>query len=667
MNEHRKDSRRNVLFWKRKIPENMSPVVTPASKKEKREQAKASEQAAVEKRLEMLAKWKVEKEKRKELQKTTSKPIFKVTHVPVTVGLPNLETVNREIKGKPFKSKFAPANHKFRPPANIKPIYVFKNANQSELSKTKGKNQSDKELYKHKMVTRSQTRGTLEVKPALHKNDTKVEPTTEKTKAKPNKENTTNDKKKNKINIDTPPPVKPVSNKKLKPKSNEEANISEKTNRNTENIDLPSVQPVSNTKTKPKSVEEANKSEESSENKEIIDLPPPLQPVSNKKAKPKSNKEADKSEESNENKENIDLSLMSPDYPVSHIPSSESDEVQTPKKVEPPTYVSPFVTISRGKNSARKEYKVRKLGQSFSSNTSDSLDYTSPKAGAAYFTWLLDSQIARLKDLCDQWTTYKAATNPPEEAVSMIDVAIGQTNLLITKKFEQFRGLINKCQSDCKEARVTCEDLHGFWDMMHLQIDNLDKRYANLDNLKANNWQEIIPEVKKDIGKKKGRKPKTAKASTALREAIQAARKKKQTEDQITPLNQRSIRLSVVKTDEKTKRISSPGLACKTENQITSLNRSSNRLSIVKTDEQTRRISSPGLTMMKVSQFGKNVETPAKSILKDASVKSNQKSRTKSVLFHDEVIHENKKSDPNNSVTKTPIRRSHRLSKGKLF
>jgi hypothetical protein len=101
--------------------------------------------------------------------------------------------------------------------------------------------------------------------------------------------------------------------------------------------------------------------------------------------------------------------LMSPDFPVeNNETSSESQDVTTPKKQEPPVYVSPFVTMSRGKSSARKEYESRKSRKSFSS-TPNKPDYTSPKAGAAYFTWLLDNQISRLQEVCRQWTTYKVA------------------------------------------------------------------------------------------------------------------------------------------------------------------------------------------------------------------------------------------------------------------
>nr|XP_015840217.1 PREDICTED: disks large-associated protein 5 isoform X1 [Tribolium castaneum] len=587
MNTQRKQSRLDDALVKRRIPENMSPIVTPVPKRNKREERREPADPGVNKRLEMLKKWKTEKEKRKEVQKKTSKPIFKVSHVSVALGLPKLEMVNREIKGKPFKSKFAPPNHKFHPPPNIQPIY-FDNKDPQSSKNTSRDKKTEKES--HKMVTRSQARATS----ALQKNEAKVKTTGKKT---PTKASRMGEKNKTREDSDLTlvPPKQPVTKAKSRAKTEK-----------------------SNT-TKEKNVKHENS---------ICSDAPMKTPVLTK-SEPSSTVQQDKIEETNENKENIDLSLISPDYPVANIQSTESDEVQTPIKVAPPTYISPFVTISRGKNSARKEYVVRKLGQSFSSNI-DTPDYTSPKAGAVYFTWLLDSEISRLKDMCDQWTTYKNEMDPPEEAVSMIDVALGQTNLLITKKFEQFRGLIHKCQSEPEEALVTCEDLHGFWDMMHLQVNNLDKRFANLDNLKANNWQEIIPEVKKDV-KKKSRKPKTVKASSALREAIQAARKKKQ------------------------------------ENPDISLNKSNKRVSVMQSEEKKKRISSPGLLMMKVAQFGKNVETPAKSILKETSVKSNQKSQQKSVLFHDEVSVEIRDTDLHNSGVKTPIRRSERLSKGKLF
>lgn len=101
----------------------------------------------------------------------------------------------------------------------------------------------------------------------------------------------------------------------------------------------------------------------------------------------------------------------------------------------------------------------------------------------------------------------------------MINVAIGQSQLLINKKFEQFRGLIHKCKSRNSEAPVTCEDLHGFWDMVYIQVGNLDKRFENLEKLRANNWEEIVPE-RKTTSKVKPLKKKTAKSNANLRDII---------------------------------------------------------------------------------------------------------------------------------------------------
>lgn len=104
----------------------------------------------------------------------------------------------------------------------------------------------------------------------------------------------------------------------------------------------------------------------------------------------------------------------------------------------------------------------------------------------------------------------------------MINVAIGQSQLLITKKFEQFRSLIDKCEDSNADAPVTCEDLHGFWDMVYIQVGNLQKRFENLEQLKGNNWVEIIPE-KKVIVKTKPTKKKSTKANSNLRDIIKGS------------------------------------------------------------------------------------------------------------------------------------------------
>jgi hypothetical protein len=75
----------------------------------------------------------------------------------------------------------------------------------------------------------------------------------------------------------------------------------------------------------------------------------------------------------------------------------------------------------------------------------------------------------------------------------MINVPMGQSNLLISKKMKQFRALIDKSVHSDDNLRVTCTDLHGFWDTVMIQVQNLNLRFENLDKLRDNNWEEVIP------------------------------------------------------------------------------------------------------------------------------------------------------------------------------
>lgn len=102
----------------------------------------------------------------------------------------------------------------------------------------------------------------------------------------------------------------------------------------------------------------------------------------------------------------------------------------------------------------------------------------------------------------------------------MINVAIGQSQLLINKKFQQFRGLIDSCFAKNPEAPVTCEDLHGFWDLIHMQVVNLDKRFDNLRKLRENSWVEIIPEKKEVVKKIQPVKKKAVKSTSNLKDII---------------------------------------------------------------------------------------------------------------------------------------------------
>lgn len=201
-------------------------------------------------------------------------------------------------------------------------------------------------------------------------------------------------------------------------------------------------------------------------------------------------------------------------------------------------YVSPFVTITRGRNfSSRKEKLARE--KKYSLNARKSIDLNSSteerqnKEAARYFRQQMKRETDRLMDLVDQWQREKDENGEsiPSDYIDLIDVVIGQTRLLTTNKFKQFRGLVDKCESCETENAVRPEDLEGFWGMVFIQVENCDKRFDRLNQLKANNWEDPDLQVKKVKKIRAGGvakpRPKPKRAMDPKLEALlQAARKK---------------------------------------------------------------------------------------------------------------------------------------------
>ncbi|CAF4742522.1 unnamed protein product [Pieris macdunnoughi] len=85
--------------------------------------------------------------------------------------------------------------------------------------------------------------------------------------------------------------------------------------------------------------------------------------------------------------------------------------------------------------------------------------------------------------------------NISEEVLGLLRAASGKARLLATQKMQQFQGLCYNNINECGDEQfpTTLEDLQGFWDMVLLQVRNVDALYSHLDSLKANNWEEIAP------------------------------------------------------------------------------------------------------------------------------------------------------------------------------
>lgn len=344
---------------------------------------------------------------------------------------------------------------------------------------------------------------------------------------------------------------------------------------------------------------------------------------------------------------------------------------------------SPYLTLSRGKKNARKEHQQR-LGicprlSSDEIPTKDTvmknlnISVEEEERTAQYFKFLLNKEIERLKELCRKWLDIKLEKDIPDDAMYEIHQAVGQTNLLINKKFERFRRLVEDCENGKGEKLVTCRDLQGFWDMTYMEVENCDSRFEKLEQRRNRGWQEecIVtkPAVKKRMPIKKQietSKPQ-AKSSSSLRSLIIAARKKKIQEKTSNLMQDTNIKDISIKyfTPSKNNRksVNFDDTQCNTKKsksfdltrKSTPVRRESFKSLVQEVQSPgNKRIKSPFVTM-KVSQMGKTPEiqlddtisyinsdqTPGKSILKKSEELVHKETHTKSahkVNFDDQIV-----------------------------
>lgn len=203
--------------------------------------------------------------------------------------------------------------------------------------------------------------------------------------------------------------------------------------------------------------------------------------------------------------------------------------------------VSPFVTISRGsRNSQRIEKSARNSKYTLESRKSfdlnRSLEQRQNLEAASYFRTQVHRETKRLNHLIISWQEYadKNIDNISSESIDQINVAMGQTNLLITNKFKQFSSLIDQCSdTESNDVKVKPEDLEGFWSMVYLQIENCNQRFERLETLKSNNWEDFCDVNTGNITKQKKLQPKNSmvtknkpsfKCNSALAKILKQAR-----------------------------------------------------------------------------------------------------------------------------------------------
>ncbi|OTF77602.1 Guanylate-kinase-associated protein-like protein [Euroglyphus maynei] len=110
------------------------------------------------------------------------------------------------------------------------------------------------------------------------------------------------------------------------------------------------------------------------------------------------------------------------------------------------------------------------------------------------FSDKIQEQKARIQNKIQQGEKWLA--NPkdiPEECIGKIRAAIGKANLLLDKKFQQFQKLCEDSinQTDGQPFKIESDDLQGFWDMVMIQVVDVNQTFDELVQSKQNQWKPL--------------------------------------------------------------------------------------------------------------------------------------------------------------------------------
>ncbi|XP_054639302.1 disks large-associated protein 4 isoform X2 [Dunckerocampus dactyliophorus] len=109
-----------------------------------------------------------------------------------------------------------------------------------------------------------------------------------------------------------------------------------------------------------------------------------------------------------------------------------------------------------------------------------------------WFLKLLQAETGRMEGWCQQMDQETKDNQLSEEVLGKVRSAVGSAQLLISQKFQQFRGLCEQNLNVNANPRPTPQDLAGFWDLLQLSIEDISLKFDELYHLKSNDWHPVL-------------------------------------------------------------------------------------------------------------------------------------------------------------------------------
>ncbi|XP_023930731.1 uncharacterized protein LOC106178960 isoform X2 [Lingula anatina] len=144
---------------------------------------------------------------------------------------------------------------------------------------------------------------------------------------------------------------------------------------------------------------------------------------------------------------------------------------------------------------------------------------STPKKDGHYFLNAMHEEERRLQHLCDLAEADLQQEDLSDDVAGILRAATGKAHLMLHLKFKQFGELCEKNLSpdpdDPFETRGG--DLAGFWDMVLLQIEDLDSMFVQIDRMRASGWRDMPEEKNDDVTPLSDEKKMSSKVKTPVK------------------------------------------------------------------------------------------------------------------------------------------------------
>uniref|UniRef100_A0A9J8A1K9 Disks large-associated protein 4-like n=1 Tax=Cyprinus carpio carpio TaxID=630221 RepID=A0A9J8A1K9_CYPCA len=115
-----------------------------------------------------------------------------------------------------------------------------------------------------------------------------------------------------------------------------------------------------------------------------------------------------------------------------------------------------------------------------------------------WFQKLLQAETDRMEAWCQQMDEETKDKQLSEDVLGKVRSAVGSAQLLMSQKFQQFRGLCEQNLDASAQPRPTAQDLAGFWDLLQLSIEDISMKFDELHLLRSNDWKMSETQDKKE-------------------------------------------------------------------------------------------------------------------------------------------------------------------------